>query len=69
VPEHVGELVDHPPIVGRDDLAGLDVEVGLAREGRARRRIDAARDLEGPEAAAERDLGVVEGAVEAPSAI
>jgi hypothetical protein len=33
VPEHVGELVDHPPVVGRDDLAGPDVEVRLAREG------------------------------------
>ena len=51
VPEHVGELVDHPPVVGRDDLARLDVEVRLAREGRARGRVHAARDLQRAEAA------------------
>src|SRR5439155_15850403 len=59
MPEHVGELVDHPTIVGRNDLARRDVEVRLAREGRARRRVDAARDLEVSEAPAEGDLLLV----------
>ena len=59
VPEHVGDLVDHPPVIGGNDVAGLDVEVRLPRERCPRRRIHAARDLEVSEAAAEGDLGVV----------
>src|SRR5260370_3626317 len=31
VPEHVGELVDHAPVVRRDELPRLDVQVRLAR--------------------------------------
>jgi hypothetical protein len=59
VPEHVGELIDHTTVLGRDEVASLDVEVRLAREGRARRGIHAAGDLEGTEALAEGDLLVV----------
>src|SRR5438105_4455038 len=59
VPEHVRELINHAPVVGRDDRAGLDIEVRLARERRACRRIDALRDLQRAEAPAECDLRVV----------
>ena len=59
VPEHVGELVDHPAIVGRNDLSGLHVEVRLPRERRPRRRVHAARDLEIAEPPAEGDLPLV----------
>src|SRR5262245_59367419 len=59
MPQHVGELVDHAAVVGRNDLASLDVEVGLARERRTRRRVHAARDLEPAEALAEGDLLLV----------
>src|SRR2546426_6869786 len=59
VPEHVGELVDHATVVGRDDGARLDVEVRLARERRSRRGIDAPGHLERAEAPAEDDLRVV----------
>ena len=59
VPEHVGELVDHAPVLVGNDFARLDVEVRLAREGRARRRVHAAGDLEPTEALAEGDLLLV----------
>jgi hypothetical protein len=59
MPEHVGELVDHAPVVGRDDLARLDVEVRLAREGSPGRRIHAAGDFERAEASAEDCLRIV----------
>ena len=59
MPEHVRELVDHPAVVGGDDLAGLDVEVRLARERGARGRVHAAGDLERAEAPAEGDLRLV----------
>ena len=59
VPEHVRELVDHPPVLDRDDLTRLDVEVRLAREGGARGRVHAAGDLERAEAQAEGDLRLV----------
>jgi hypothetical protein len=53
------ELVDHPPVPGRVHRAGRDVEVGLARERRARGRVHAPRDLEAAEALAEGDLLLV----------
>jgi hypothetical protein len=61
VPQHVRELVDHPPVLRRHDLAGRDVEVRLPRERRARCGVHAAADLELAEAPAERDLRVVVG--------
>lgn len=33
VPEHVGELVDHAPVPGRDDLAGLDARLDWRAKG------------------------------------
>jgi hypothetical protein len=59
VPEHVRELIDHAAIVRRNDVAGLDVEIRLAREDGSRRGIHAPRRLERTEAAAERDLALV----------
>jgi hypothetical protein len=59
VPQHVRELVDHPPIVLRDHFAGLDVEIRLAREWRSGGRIHATGDLQVSESPAERDLALV----------
>ena len=56
MPAHVGELIDHPPILGRDHVARLHVEVRLACERGARRGIHAAGDFERAEALAEGDL-------------
>lgn len=53
----VGELGG--AALGRDVLAGLDVEVGLAGEGRAGGGVHAAGDLEPAKAPAEGDLGGV----------
>ena len=59
MPEHVGELVDHAPVVHRDELPRLDIQVRLAGEGRPRRRVHAPGDLERAEAMAEGDLRLV----------
>src|SRR5688572_8045148 len=59
VPELVGELVEHPAVVGRDHLAGLDVEVRLALERRAGGRVGRERHLQRAEAAAEGGLALV----------
>ncbi len=59
MPEHVGLLVEHAPVVLRDDLAGLDVDVRLAREGRAGAGVDAGGALDASETHAEGDLLVV----------
>ena len=59
VPEHVRELVDHPSIALRDQLARRDVEIRLARERCSSSRIHAPGDFQVSESAAEGNLTLV----------
>ena len=61
MPQHIGLLIGHAAVIGRNHRAGLDIEIGLPGKRRAGGRIDRPGRLQRAEIFTERDLaGVVE---------
>ena len=56
VPQHICFLIEHPPIICRNRLASLDIEVGLTRKCSAGPRIERPRPFQDSEPLAEGDL-------------
>ena len=59
MPQHVGFLIKHPPVVHRDYLSSLDIQIGLPCKRRSSPRISPARAFQSPKPFTKGDLCLI----------